>query len=438
MPVSTGRGAGTDTAGYIIARSQSYITWIPVNGASYSTGDTLTDATVVYNGTESSFNDTDVSDGHEYHYKIFAYNSDFLYSYSISVQLLFEGESDLLFDRFPWVDNYIIYYGALDSQAISTLKEYDMAIIHPTNNHITRDQVRQVQRGKKSSDPSDDVLVIAYVAVGEDLRTTKFYPKGKTEEYPEGVTEPDYDAMLADERFTRNIIGPRVDPRGPKPNGAALEYNYSIGSASPGGSGFASYYLDDNDVVNGVNGGLGDGKPDFNESWRGAFVNAGDPLWFQEVDQMRYASDGVFGLQELLTTTVGEGLGVDGIFMDAMDTFAPNSWTSSVDEVQCEFEWTAPGFADFIRRLKEKYPDKIVVQNRAVYLFRSGFVQQYLNYTSRPYIDFLMFESFRLNSSDDEDYSPSYYPENRYDYAPPYWRKLAGMTDFRFSLLGML
>jgi len=292
------------------------------------------------------------------------------------------------------------------------------------NNSITRDQVRAIQRGFDSTDPFDDVLVIAYVAVGEDLRTTQFYPVGEA--------VPDYAAMLADERFVRNGQGPRVDPRGPMPDGGVLEYNYSIGSPSPGGMGFASYYLDDNDTVN----GSPDGKPGFNNSWRGVFVNAGDPLWFEEVDEMLYSRDGVYGLQELLTTSVGEGLGADGVFMDALDTCAPNGWTDSGDVVQTEFEWTAPGYADFISRLKEKYPEKLVVQNRAVFFFRNGFVQQYLKYTTRPYIDFLVFESFRLNSSDTENYNEQFYYDNRYNYAPPILAEAGRDDGFQVLSLG--
>ncbi|MBI9106120.1 MAG: hypothetical protein JEZ04_05195 [Spirochaetales bacterium] len=422
--------SGANTAGYIIAKAESPISWNPDNGSTYSSGQSVTGASILHTGTGSTYSDTEVEGGREYYYKIFAFNSEKLYSTGLQSRLLFEAESDLAYDRFPWINNYIIYYGPLDNEAINTAKKYDLAIIHSNNSAITRDQVRQIQRGFNADDPTDDVLVIAYVAVGEDLRTTGFYP--------DGAAEPDYEAMLDDDRFVRNGIGPRVDPRGPKPMGDVLEWDYSVGNESPGGTGFASYYLDDNDAVNHSQDSNHDidGKPDFNESWRGAFVNAGDPLWFQEVDQMRHSTDGIFGLQELLTTSVGEGLGVDGIFMDALDTCAPNGWTNKDSFVQTEFEWTAPGYADFIMRLKDKYPDKIVVQNRAVYFFRPGFVQQYLKYTTRPYIDFLLFESFRLNSSSTEDFNEAYYRDNLYNYAPPVLAEAGREDGFQVLSLG--
>ncbi len=43
---------------------------------------------------------------------------------------------------------------------------------------------------------------------------------------------------------------------------------------------------------------------------------------------MRYDSpDRLFGLDELLTTWAGRGLGCDGVFLDTLDTAAPNSYT---------------------------------------------------------------------------------------------------------------
>ncbi|MDC7124250.1 MAG: hypothetical protein PQJ46_01700, partial [Spirochaetales bacterium] len=194
-------------------------------------------------------------------------------------------------------------------------------------------------------------------------------------------------------------------------------------------------YLDDNDVVNG-NTGDGYGEPDFNSSWGCAFVNVGDPLWFQEIDNMTYEDDGYYGLQEILTTSVGKGLGLDGVFMDALDTFGPNSWTDSDSTVQAEFEWTAPGFADFVERLKSKYPDKAIVQNRALFMLKPGYTQKYLKYSSRPYIDFLFFESFRLNSSSDEYYNETYYPDNLYNFAPPILAEASRDDGFQILSLG--
>ncbi|MEI6875386.1 MAG: hypothetical protein WCL50_09695, partial [Spirochaetota bacterium] len=186
--------------------------------------------------------------------------------------------------------------------------------------------------------------------------------------------------------------------------------NY-IGSGlpSPKGLGFASYYLDD--VAT-------DGMPDFNPAWGAAFVNAGDPLWFETLDSERSDIDGQFGMEQLLTTGKGrsgsaEGLGADGLFLDTIDTCAPNSWTGAGSSVQSDFEWTAPGFSDFIRRLRGKYPDAILVQNRGLFFLNKDCAQ--FAFTTRPWIDFLLFESYRLDST--IEVSP-YFGDNRFNYLP--------------------
>ena len=82
--------------------------------------------------------------------------------------------------------------------------------------------------------------------------------------------------MRKDSRFTGDGTGPKI----------------SSGS-SPEGSGFASYYLDDNDH---------NGMPDFNPNFNCAYTNIGDPAWYDVLDNM--TADGVdqiAGIKEILT-----------------------------------------------------------------------------------------------------------------------------------------
>lgn len=54
-------------------------------------------------------------------------------------------------------------------------------------------------------------------------------------------------------------------------------------------------------------------------------MNAGDPVWFQTLKDMRFdGPDHLFGMDELLQEDVGRGLGCDGLFLDTVDTAAPN------------------------------------------------------------------------------------------------------------------
>ncbi len=306
--------------------------------------------------------------------------------------------------------NYMITYGALDSKTIALAKTYKMVIIHPFNGNVTRSQVKAIQQGVNSKDSKDNVKVIGYISVGEDLRTINLTDK----------------QMLTDSRFVGNGTGPRVDPRGPEPNGGtSLDGINILGNPSPSGSGFASFYLDDNNL---------DGHPDRNSYFHGCFVNAGDPTWFNTIDKMKFdGKDKLPGLAEILTTNYGRGLGCDGVFLDTIDTCAPNFYTDSNSGNQSEFEWTAPGFSKFIENVSQKYPTKIIVQNRGLFFFHPS-LQQY-KFTTRPYINYLMFESYRLNSNSSETYSPTFFPDNKYNYMPKIMAE-AGRPD-GFSVISL-
>src|SRR5262249_48618774 len=156
------------------------------------------------------------------------------------------------------------------------------------------------------------------------------------------------------------------------------------------------FYLDDKDVHNSA-AHVGDGFPDRNPLFGGLFVNAGDPKWFDTVDAMTAdGPDGRSGLRELLTPNYGRGLNCDGVFLDTIDTAAPNSYTNASSANQTEYEWTAPGFGAFIRRVHDTYPTKLVLQNRGVFFFDPRMPQYKFN--ARGAIDFLLFESYRLSA----------------------------------------
>ncbi|HYF01632.1 MAG TPA: hypothetical protein VEJ18_22105, partial [Planctomycetota bacterium] len=243
-----------------------------------------------------------------------------------------------------------------------------------------------------AADPGDDVLVLAYISVGEDLRTTNL-----TDEQ-----------MLADPRFMGDGSGPRVDPRGPDADGGTLAGVDPRGVPSPGGTGWASWYLDDNDH---------NGRPDRNGRFGGCFVNAGDPAWFAVMqDMLLDEPHGRAGLREILTTSHGRGLGCDGVFLDTIDTAAPNHFSPPGSENPSQFEWTAPGFLDFIRRLRQAYPSTLILQNRGLFFFDVRL--PHFAFNARGLIDFVLFESLRLNSNSHEQWNPIHYPDNRYNIAP--------------------
>lgn len=316
------------------------------------------------------------------------------------------------------VDNYLANYGTWSPEAIEIARRYQLVIAHPGRTDISRAQIAAIQAGVDPDDPDDNVIVLCYVSAGEDLRTAS-------------LTE---DEIRADRRFRGNGNGPRIDPRGPDADGGSLGGIDPRGIPSSGGTGFASYYLDDNDVDNSPTR-IGDGFPDRNKIYGSLFVNAGDPDWFNTLDAMTLdGPDGLPGLREILTNHYGRGLACDGVFLDTIDTASPNSYSSATSSNQSEFEWTGPGFAAFIRQIRKVYPNKLILQNRGLFYFTPGRPQYELS--TRGAIDFLMFESFRLNSSSSEEFHPNYYPDNRYNVAPKLMAEANRPDGFKVLSMG--
>jgi len=316
------------------------------------------------------------------------------------------------------VDHHLVNYGPWTDEDVATALLHDLVIAHPGQASLTRARVAALQQGVDPLDPSDDVLVLCYISVGEDLRTIH-------------MTD---DQIRADPRFRGDGSGPRIDPRGVAADGKALDGIDPRGLPSTGGTGFASYYLDDNDVHDSADH-VGDGFPDRNKIFAGLFVNAGDPAWFPVIDAMTLDSpDKLAGFRELLTPDYGRGLDCDGVFLDTIDTAAPNSYTDAGSANQSEFEWTAPGFGTFIRAVHDAYPDRIVLQNRGLFFFDPRRPQ--FRFNARGAIDFVLFESFRLNSNAADDIDPDHYPDNRYNFAPKLMAEANRPDGFKVLSLG--
>ncbi len=315
-------------------------------------------------------------------------------------------------------DSQMTHYGPLDPATIALAETFDVVVVHPESGDVSVAQVREIQDGVDPADASDDVFVLGYISIGEDLRTV-------------GMTDAE---MLADPRFVGDGTGPRIDPRGPNAGGQPLTGLDPLGLPSNGGTGFAAWYLDDNSVDNSPTN-VGDGLPDRNAIFGGCFVNAGDPQWFEALDQMTYDGiDRVPGLRELMTVGFGRGYALDGVFLDTLDTCAPNSYTNGSSPNQSEFEWTAAGFGDFVERLRNRYPRKLILQNRALFFFDP----RHPHFEVHPgdWVNFVYFESFRLNSNASEEYNPYFYGDNRFNVSPKLIAESQRPNGFRVLSLG--
>jgi len=311
-------------------------------------------------------------------------------------------------------DSYAITYGALTPTVIETLKTYPLVIVHPYNGNITRDQIMQIKQGVKPDDPSDNVVVLCYLSIGEDSRT---FQKSDAE-------------MLADPRFRGDGSGPAIDPRGPGPSGRSLVGLDPRGTATNGG--FASYYVNDNAVRC---QGAADKSPDQNGNFLTRFVNAGDPAWYATVTEMQMdiGTHTPPGLKELFTETYGRGLGCDGVFLDTIDTAAPNKYTNCTDSNHSSSEWTAKGFSDFIAQVRADYPNKVILQNRGLFFFDPR--EPHYQVSARGKIDIGFFESYHLDNDSMTTISP-YFPDNKYNSAPKLMAEANRPDGFKVLSLG--
>ena len=275
--------------------------------------------------------------------------------------------------EFNTTQPYLIYYGNWTAGQVDYARtNYHLVILHPASN-ITSNQVATIRRGKDNLAGSDDVvMVLAYLSIGEDDQI--------------GVP------------VTGDRMGPRVDPRG-SDNDPLSSITNVQGLPSAGGTNYASYYL------NAKNNQTG--KPDQNSTWRSYYVNAGAPAWWTTIKSMAKATNGQSGLDEILTTTFGNALNCDGLFLDTVDTAAPNTWGTP-------YEWTAPGMQALIQRIHTNYPAKRLMANRGLFFYDPN-LKTY-PYNIRPFVDLVMFESFYSDSSTN-NVSLSF-PDNKYNFAP--------------------
>jgi hypothetical protein len=270
---------------------------------------------------------------------------------------------------------YLIHYGNWTAPLVDQARtNYKLVILHPSTSNITPANIANIRSGPdNTSGTSDDVKVLAYISVGEDDRP--------------GAP------------FAGDGDGPRVDPR-PSYNDPLSDSIDPLGDPSPAGTGFASYYLDDNVV---------DGAPDQNSIFGGYYVNPGDPAWYGILKNKTKAIDGRAGIQELLSTTYGAGYGCDGLFMDTLDTPAPNSFGATW------FEWTAKAYRDLVKKISDDNPTKLLLANRGVFFYNPN-LKPYA-YTLRPYINMLMFESYYTDSSG-SGAATAFFDDNKFNYAP--------------------
>ncbi len=315
------------------------------------------------------------------------------------------------------VQNYLIYYGKWTDALIDQARQKYRLVILDTRSGISPKQIAKIRAGKDPHDASDDVLVLAYVSIGEDLRTAGMSP----------------DDMKKDARFVLDGSGPSIDPRAgaPFPKGGDVPKDIDLkGKALNGG--FAPFYLNDNFETFGTIGKAG--TPDFNTNFKAAFVNPGHPDWFKALLDMKIQTDKVSGIKELLTRDTGQGYGCDGLFLDTLDTAAPNSFTDASSSNQGQFEWVQPGMKQLIANIRQAYPDRFLLANRGLFFYNPDLTAY--AFTLRGLVDFALFESYRLDSSPAQWFNEATFNDNKYNYVQKLLAESDRADGFRVLSLG--
>lgn len=85
LAVSWTNPVDNDFSGVVVLRSTSPITAVPVEGSSYNVNDTIGAAVVRYVGSGTSLNDTGLTSGTNYYYKVFSKDTNGNYATGASV-----------------------------------------------------------------------------------------------------------------------------------------------------------------------------------------------------------------------------------------------------------------------------------------------------------------------------------------------------------------
>jgi len=181
--------------------------------------------------------------------------------------------------------------------------------------------------------------------------------------------------------------------------------------------GMASYYVDS--TWNG-SAYVHDGTAD-ETSWGGLYVHP-NAAWRTRIRTQRIgAANDIAGYEQLLGARTSDtdtdrthNFGFDGLFMDTLEGAAPWDGTGSNP-------WIAPDLRDAVAAIATNFPSKYLMANRGLYFYdpnqRSArFNVRPYDYTLRPYISGLAFESYYIGS--DGQIVQSWFNDNRNRYAP--------------------
>jgi endo-alpha-1,4-polygalactosaminidase (GH114 family) len=309
------------------------------------------------------------------------------------------------YGKVPMLNQYsrpCFWYGAVNSTNIASLKKFDLVVLEPTlrvvnvganqfyMESLTAAQVQELKRGLDGIlGTSDDVLVLAYISVGEMLSTTIPGSSGHM------TIQKGKDLGL----LPSNYSGPSGPVKGPNPwdfkaDGSYQDQETTSGNTADGtyddgyqnytniniasdyssygsrlkwrNQGYMPWYMDqqgatadwvtDSRYLYGGYWKKGENVVDVNKTYGGGYINGGDPAWKKFV---------TFQIDKL-----EKDIGFDGVFLDTYDTPDPVGGAGPTVSwgPRGNFGWTAKGMVELIEAIKAVDPAKVVASNRGYWM----------------------------------------------------------------------
>jgi hypothetical protein len=281
---------------------------------------------------------------------------------------------------------YLIYYGIDYSQEnIDRMKNFDIVVLHPNRDGMTPAVVKELQDAGVSR-------VLGYISIGEDLPYSDELP----------IVHQGKGPIYRDEN-TQQIVHQN--------------------------QGVASFYVDsvyDNNSKQYVH----DGIADTNGSFGGYFIHP-DSDWNWVLNEMRIGGNPhvftqrkhIAGLKQIVGQRDINNLndrttnfGFDGFFLDTIDTAGPytaKGW----------YPWVAEAMQKTVKFISDSYPDKTILANRGSFYFHAGLHNttydiKPIDYSIRPYINAMLFESYMLDSNGAHTGISPFFADNDINVAP--------------------
>ena len=288
---------------------------------------------------------------------------------------------------------FLIYYGNdFGAQQLQLMSRFDAVVLNPRSSQMTPAVVATLKKAGVR-------YVFGYISIGEDDAPNPVNGNGE---------------------------GPVFH------NGTAIV---------PENRGIASFYVDQE--WNGTEY-VSDGTADLNSNFGGRFVLPNSD-WRWVINTQRIGgsaglpSRSVAGLQQLAGNRQSDmdqdrthNFGFDGFFLDTIDTAGP------FENVWGYYAWAAEEMRNTVQFVHETYPDKFILANRGLFFHNPNLHNRTFNispydFTIRPYINGVLFESYTLDSDPAHLEVSPYFADNKYNYAPKLiaeGNRLDGFTIF--------